>query len=128
MRLPKLSLSEWFLRIGIAFAFLYPPIDALTDPYSWIGYFPSFITDFVAPHSMLLLHAFGVVEVLLALWILLGKRIWIPCLVAVVMLAAIILFNIPQFPVLFRDVSIAFMAAALGLGDWYSQRSRHGVS
>lgn len=117
MHILKLPASEILLRVAIAFSFIYPPIAALDDPYGWIGYFPTFVQDVVAPHSMLLLHTFGVVEVLLALWILFGKRIYIPSMVAAGLLFLIVAFNQPQFPVLFRDVSIALAAVALALLD-----------
>ncbi len=105
--------SEFLLRLAIAVSFLYPPFDAITDPYSWIGYFPAFVTDFAAPHTLLLLHVFGIIEVALAIWILVGKRIWIPASIMALMLFAIVVFNMNQFQVLFRDVSIALAALAL---------------
>ena len=41
---------DWILRIGLAFAFLYPPLDAIVDPYSWLGYFPAFMRGYVPAH------------------------------------------------------------------------------
>ena len=38
----KERLVSLFLRLGVAFAFLYPPISGLLAPSSWIGYFPLF--------------------------------------------------------------------------------------
>ncbi|MEK7510742.1 MAG: DoxX family membrane protein [Patescibacteria group bacterium] len=105
MRVP---LAELLLRLGVAFSFLYPPIAAFFDPDSWLGYFPAFI-----PASMTALHVFGAIEIVIALWILFGKRIWIPSAAAAAMLLAIVIFNLGQFDVLFRDVSIALMALAL---------------
>lgn len=104
---------DLLLRIGLALAFLYPPVNAVIDPNSWIGYFPSFIRGIVEDN--LLLHAFGVVEVLLALWVLSGYKIWIPALSMAAMLLGIVVFNTPQFQVLFRDLSIAALAVALAL-------------
>jgi uncharacterized membrane protein YphA (DoxX/SURF4 family) len=121
MRFPRISVAEWLVRATVAFAFLYPPFDALTDPYAWIGYFPAFLTDFVAPHGVLLLHAFGIVEVALAVWIIVGRRIRIPALMCAGLLIFIIAFNLQQFPVLFRDLAIVF--AALALTVW-PRRSR----
>lgn len=107
------SFPDLLLRAGVAFAFLYPPWSALQDPNAWIGYFPVFVKGFVP--DLVLLHAFGVVEVVLALWILSGWRIFYPSLVAAAMLVGIIVLNIPEFQVLFRDLSIAAMALALAL-------------
>jgi uncharacterized membrane protein YphA (DoxX/SURF4 family) len=113
--------ANLLLRIGVAFAFLYPPINALIDPYSWIGYFPKFLHG-VLP-DMVLLHGFGVVEVLLALWVLSGKKIFWPSLIATLMLVAIVFFNLPNFQVLFRDIAIAFMSAALAFDAWQNTSS-----
>jgi hypothetical protein len=104
---------SFILRLGLAFAFLYPPLSALGNPYAWIGYFPDFVRGYVS--DITLLHLFGVVEVIIALWILSGKRIFIPTVTATLMLVAIVVFNWGQLEVLFRDLSIAAMAAALAL-------------
>jgi uncharacterized membrane protein YphA (DoxX/SURF4 family) len=101
------------LRAGLAFAFLYPPLNAIADPVSWISYFPHFMRGFVP--DMVLLHAFGVIEVVIALWILSGWRIFWPSCVALLMLLAIVFFDSFDFQILFRDVSIASIALALAL-------------
>lgn len=113
--------TNLLLRVGVAFAFLYPAIDALFDPYSWLGYFPKFMHGILP--DMLLLHSFGAVEVFLAIWILSGRKIFLPSVVATIMLAAIILFNLQDFQIVFRDVSIAMMSAALAAGAFQQPRS-----
>ena len=102
------------LRMGVAFAFLFPAINAVFDPLSWIGYFPKFLHG-VAP-DLVLLHGFGIVEVVIALWILSGKRILVPSLLAMAMLFSIVLLNLQDFHILFRDLVIALTAGALALG------------
>lgn len=104
---------DYLLRAAVAFSFLYPPINALFSPYNWIGYFPAFTRGYV--EEMILLHSFGVLEVVLALWILSGWRIFYPSLAAAGLLFAIVAFNWSEFPVLFRDLSIALSALALTL-------------
>lgn len=106
------SVAHLVLRIGVAIAFLYPPIDAIFHPNDWIGYFPQFITA-LPLDSMVILHTFGILEVVIALWILSGKNIRIPAVLATLMLLAIVTFNAAQFAILFRDLSIAAMALAL---------------
>ena len=64
--------ASLFLRLSIAFAFLYPPIAALGSPDSWIGYFPPFLLDLFKGNELLLLNLFGAVEIIIALWILSG--------------------------------------------------------
>ena len=113
--------SNLILRVGVAFAFLYPPIDALFNPDSWIGYFPQFVhlaTQSFGVPDMLLLHGFGVVEVIIAVWILSGWKIFYPAAAAAALLAAIVVFNLSQFEILFRDLSIAAAAAALAVAAW----------
>ena len=111
------STAHLLLRIGAAFAFLYPPVAALLDPVSWLAYFPSFIRDLPIPPDVLL-HGFGVIEVIIALWILSGKNIFIPSTLATLMLLGIVLFNWSQLDVLFRDLSLAALTAALALDAW----------
>ena len=105
--------ADFLLRLGVAFAFLYPAINAFFDPYSWVGYFPSFVRD-IAP-ELILLHLFGLIEIVIALWILSGKRIFLPSAAATAMLLVIVVFNLSDFQVLFRDVAIAAMALSLAV-------------
>lgn len=112
LTLPK---DELLLRGALAFSFLYPAIHALFDPYAWIGYFPGFLISFAGSHGELMLHAWGVVEVVLALLVLFGRRIFVPSVLMALALAAVIAFNPSQFPILFRDVSIALIAVVLAL-------------
>lgn len=102
------------LRIGAAFAFLYPPYAALIDPVSWAGYFPSFIRS-LPVNEMVLLQGFGLIEAVLALWVLSGWRIRIPAALMTLLLLAIVAVNLSQFDVVFRDLSIACLTLALAL-------------
>lgn len=111
------------LRIGVAFAFLYPPLNAIGDPNSWIGYFPSFLRGYVP--DLVLLHSFGAVEVIIALWLLSGWRIVWPSILAAAMLCAIVAFNITELQVVFRDLSIAAMAAALAVDAYQAGKKRY---
>lgn len=105
---------ERVLRVGLAFAFLYPVAAAYFNPSSWIGYFPEFIRSSVQ-NDTLLLNGFGVIEIVIALWILTGWRIFWPSAAATLILLGILIFNFPQMDVIFRDVSILAVAIALTL-------------
>ncbi|MFI5260495.1 MAG: hypothetical protein ACHQU0_01735 [Candidatus Paceibacteria bacterium] len=107
-------IAYFALRVGAAFAFLYPPIKAISDPISWIGYFPRFITS-LPVDPLILLHGFGIIEVILALWVLSGKHIRIPAVLMTLMLLGIVGFNLGDMDLLFRDISIACMTLALAL-------------
>jgi cobalamin biosynthesis protein CobD/CbiB len=104
------------LRLALALAFIYPPISAHFAPYDWIGYFPSFMRNIVSDQT--LLGAWGILELVIGVWILSGKRIFIPSVLAAVLLVSIVLFNPSQFEVVFRDLSIAFVALALAFWSW----------
>lgn len=110
----------WTLRIGAAFAFLYPAIKAVFDPIAWLGYFPSLVRNLPAQlgfpiDSLVLLHGFGVIEVVLAVWILFGRNLRIPATLMTLMLLAIVGFNLNDIDIVFRDISIAAMTLALAL-------------
>ena len=103
------------LRIGVAFAFIYPAFSALINPSAWIGFFPLFVINLFPFDTIILLHLFGAVEVSIALWILSGKNIFWPSILAGVMLLLIIIFNFSQMDVIFRDIPILLMIIILAL-------------
>ena len=104
---------ELLLRVGVGFAFIYPAISAWFNPYAWVGYFPSLASQIMGPNELLFLHLFGIFEILIGLWIISGKHILAPSVIASALLFLIVIFNFNQFDVLFRDVPILLMALAL---------------
>ena len=106
---------ERLLRFAVAFSLLFPAIHAWFDPYAWIGYFPPLILTAVGSFDIILLHVFGALEIILALWILFGKNIFLPSVATAVILLAIVALNPIQFFILFRDISIVFAAIALAM-------------
>lgn len=107
------KIADILLRLAVAFAFFYPPVDALVDPTSWVGYLPKFVHGLVP--DLVVLHSFGLVEAVIALWILSGRRIFIPSLLAALILAVIVLLNLQDFQVLFRDVALLLAALSLAI-------------
>lgn len=108
MRNPRL-----LLRVALAGAFLYPAFASLITPAAWIGYFPHFMLGIV-PDSILL-SLWSLLEVILALWILSGKKIFVPSIIASLLLALIVVFNFPLFDILFRDAALALVAFYLAV-------------
>ena len=84
-----------------------------------MGYFPPFAHGLLP--DAVLLHIFGVIEIVLALWILSGVKIALPAGAAALMLVFIVAFNLNQFEILFRDLSIAAGSLALALDAWYKK-------
>lgn len=118
-----LPAPELLLRAGLAISFLYPALHALTDPYAWVGYFPPFLLSLAGEHTILMLHVWGAIEVVLALWVLFARNVFIPSTIMAVALMAVVIANPAQFPILFRDVTIALAAGALA----WMHRPKHGA-
>lgn len=106
-------LAEIILRAAIAIAFMYPAVDAFFNPSSWIGFFPIWMLGFVP--DAVLLHLFGASEIMIAIWLLFAKRIFIPSVLATLYLIGIVAFNWRFIDLLFRDVSILGISIALAL-------------
>ncbi|MAZ67157.1 hypothetical protein CL652_00040 [bacterium] len=109
------STAERILRAGLAFSFLYPPVSAWFNPFAWIGYFPSFVLDLVGRYDMFVLHTFGATEILIGLWILFGKKVFWPSTLAAAYILGIVIFNLSEMDVVFRDISILAIAVVLAL-------------
>lgn len=120
----KLPLPGLVMRLAVAFSFIYPAVAAWFDPYSWIGYFPGFVLDLAGEHPELLLHAWGAIEIALALWVLFGKHVYVPSVIMTFALLLVVIANPGQFPILFRDISIALAAVSLALVN----KRKHGTS
>lgn len=117
-------ISYYLLKIAVAFPFIYAGIAGFVEPLSWIGYFPQFIQTIIP--GTILIVLWGVVEIGIALWILVGKNIKIPATLATLMLLGVVIFNLSQFSILFRDVSIALISAILVL--WNPTTSSKNIS
>ena len=107
------------IRIGIAFCFLYAAIAGFVDPQSWVGWFPKFMRELLPDNT--LLGGWGIFEIILALWILSGKKIFIPSVLASLSLAGLILYNLNVMDIIFRDVTILCATIALAIESWPSK-------
>ena len=105
------QLASPVLRVGVAFAFIYAAIDGFVDPDSWVGWFPKSARDIVPAET--LLRLWGIFQIILSLWIVSGKKIFWPSLVASLSLAGLILTNLGAMDIIFRDVTI--LAATIAL-------------
>lgn len=112
--------SILLLRIALAFAFLYLAYGFWSSPNDWVGYIPAFVRDIGLSQGVLLMVIAGI-HLIIGLWILSGWKIFLPSLVATVMLGTIVYFNQNQLDILFRDISLALVALALA----FSSRGRY---
>lgn len=109
------------LRVGVAIAFIYPPVEAYFFPASWIGFFPLWMRNLPIDNT-LLLHLFGASEILIALWILFAKRIFIPSVLASLYLILIVALNWKFIDLLFRDIAILMIPLALAADSYYREK------
>lgn len=110
------DVGNFVLRLGVAFAFVYAAVAGFVDPDSWVGYFPNFIRSLVPEYTLLAL--WGVVELVLGLWILSGKHIFWPSLAASLSLAGLILTNLGTMDIIFRDVTILAATITLAMENY----------
>lgn len=104
-------LAKFFLRIGLAFVFVYAAVEIYFHPANFLKYVPHEITDLMPVDLFLLV--FGVVEIILAVWLLSGWKGQYPSLISFLMMVGIIVLNPEYFQILFRNVAIGFGSLAL---------------
>lgn len=114
---------ELLLRIGVAAAFIYPAVEAFFYPNSWVGFLPMWIRD-LPISDIILLHLFGISEIVIAVWILVGKRIFIPCVLAATYLILIITLNWKFMDLLFRDFAILVIPIVLAINSYSLEKER----
>ena len=108
--------SDRLLRIAIAFFFLYPAVSGFFYPDTWIGYFPQMLAGMAS--STAVVGVWGVIEVILALWMLFGKNIKIPSLITGILAVGIVIANPSQMDVIFRDLALAAVSFSLAVKYW----------
>lgn len=107
----KLSTISLLLRGGLAFCFLYAAISALRSPGEWVAFVPHFLNNFMAAETTVKL--LSVVQIVTAGWLLWGRYLRYAAGLALVLLLGIFVFNFNLLIITFRDLGLAFMAAAL---------------
>jgi hypothetical protein len=70
------------------------------------------------------MYSFALFEIVLSLWLLSGKKIIIPALLAAGMMLSIIIFNLSAFNVLFRNVAILCAALSLASMHWNPKKAQ----
>ncbi|MDP2593260.1 MAG: hypothetical protein Q8P52_01255 [bacterium] len=115
MRSKHEKLVQFILRIGLAFPFVYAAVGGFMNPTAWTSFFPPFATNYLPEQTLLL--AWGVFEFILAAWILFGRRIFWPSIIAATSLTGLIFFNWGARDIIFRDISILAIALALAISN-----------
>lgn len=109
--------AVFLLRAGLAWVFLYAAISSFLHPFNWIGFLPSFART-IAPSlvsQFFVLDVFAIVELLLALWLLSGRRLMLAAIVSSLALAGILFLNLGALDATFRDGGLLLASLALVL-------------
>ena len=110
------KLFSFLSRTGIALAFLYAGVASLVTPDNWVGFIPEFVRSRHTDAGLAtILMLWSSLEIILALWILSGKKLFIAAIVSAVALLLIIVSNLNQIDIVFRDIPILFSALALAV-------------
>ncbi len=109
----KTTIGLILLRLSIASVFVYAAIASFITPENWIGYFPQFLQHAIP--QQILLTGFSLYEILLAVWLLSGKKTFYAAILAACTLFGIIVANVVEIDILFRDFAIILAAFSLAV-------------
>jgi hypothetical protein len=107
------NIAFFILRVAIASVFVYAAIASYITPDNWIGYFPVFLQHLIPQN--LLLNGFSIYELALAVWLLFGKYIFYAAILSILTLSGVVIFNVNQFDIIFRDFAIILASASLAV-------------
>lgn len=105
------NLPSFLIRMGLAFVFLYAAVYMTFAPEKYIIYFPDFMRTLVPGNP--LLHIFAIFEVVLSVFLIIGRFTFIAAIISFLTMLALTVVNLDKFSVLFRNVSIILSALAL---------------
>lgn len=107
----KKNLASWLLRLGLALALIYPAIGDFLNPIAWLAFVPVWARNIFGGEKFL--DIFAIFEILLALWLIWGKKLRWSSLICAALMFAITIFNLASFEIVFRDISLGLAALAL---------------
>ncbi len=107
------QLASFLLRCAIASVFVYAAVASFLTPDNWIGFFPIFLRHLFLQN--ILLGGFSVYELVLALWLLSGKYTFFAAIFSALTLSGVVIFNLDQLDIVFRDFAIILAAASLAV-------------
>lgn len=107
----QVFVAKWLLRLGLAFVFLYASIEIFFNPESFAKYIPDFLRNMVPDNYFL--PIFSIVEIALVFWLISNWKVRYAAIFSFLILTGIIILNLENFSILFRNVAIALAALAL---------------
>lgn len=109
-------LVSFLLRFGLAAVFLYAAVAAAVNPANWLGFVPGPLHDLGV--AELFLYGWSAFQMLLALWLLSGRRADLAGLLAAASMLGVIVPNLALLDIVFRDAAILCSALALAALHW----------
>lgn len=103
--------ASLFLRFGLGWTFIYAAISQYLNPQNWIGFYPDFLLPLAQQDWFVILRSSG--EALFGLLIILGVYPFYLATAAMLALFGIVIFNLGQMDIVFRDIGLFFAALAL---------------
>jgi uncharacterized membrane protein YphA (DoxX/SURF4 family) len=109
----KEKIASLLLRIGLAIVFLYAAVASFLEPGTWIAFLPSFLTNIIPAGPLLTI--FSIYEIIVAVWLMSGRKIFYAAAIASLTIVGIISSNLSFLDIVFRDFAILFAALALAV-------------
>lgn len=107
----KPKVASFLIRLGLAVVLIYAAIAAWQEPLAWIGFVPPWVEQIMPATTFL--DVFGIYQVLLGLWLLWGKWQKYSGALTALTIAGVVLGNLAQWEIVFRDVPMVLSALAL---------------
>jgi uncharacterized membrane protein YphA (DoxX/SURF4 family) len=104
-----------FIQIGLAFSFVYAAVGGFSKPENWIGWFPRGVRGLFPFGDNGLLILFGIVEMLIALWLVSGWKLEISAFVAAAFFFGITIANWSSMDIVFRDIALGLVACGVAI-------------
>lgn len=111
MKISHERIATFFLQAGLAFVLFYAAISSLYEPDAWISYIPSFTTSIIPANASLVAVSFF--QIILGVWLLSGIYARYAALVTTALIAGLVIFNLNELIITFRDTGLILAALAL---------------
>ena len=119
MKFENTKLATLVLRLGLAFVFLFAAYTSLLHPENYHKFVPSFVAQLISIDQFLLIY--GISEILLAIWLVIGKWAFLSGLISALLLLILTVLNLGEINTLFRNVAIITGALALVILSYKNQ-------
>lgn len=101
------------LRLSLGFAFIYAAISHYFAPDSWLQFYPELMQEIASENWYIWTTSLG--ELAFGLAIISGRFTHYLAILSALALSAILVFNLDQMFILFRDVSLIGASIALAV-------------